>query len=429
MRIEASGYRPAESRVFTNDEGSVRLDFKLTKGADVTGAVLNPDGRPATGAAAVLALGGQTAYIFNGQEIRNQGCEQATTGLGGTFSFPPQSGPFKLVVFSADGYTETDQDVLAKSTTVKLQSWARIAGQLKIGNKPAAGEQVVVVPSNDIPYDPKQPRVYHQIETKTDPEGKFAFDRVPPGNGISVSRELLQPTGGGSFMGSYSETQKLDLLPGQSVQLALGGMGRPITGHIMIPPDLAAGQNWVFGAPCQIMTKIAMHLPPAMPDEIKNGTVEQQRTWRAAFFKSDAGKAYLAAQRKAQEHIHVFPLQFAQDGSFHADNVPAGTYTLSVSIARKNGDSTCGPGEPIANGSAEFTVPEMPGGRSDDPLNIPPVSMQTIRTVSVGDPAPDFSVKTLAGATLNLSAPPRQICIARFLGHLVWPLPPGNPQR
>jgi thiol-disulfide isomerase/thioredoxin len=401
VRIEASGYQPAESRVFTADEGSVALEFKLAKGADVMATVLTLGGKAAAGATAVLALGGQPAYLYNCREVRDQGCQQATTGPDGKFSFPPQIGPFKLVVFSADGYAETDQDALSNSSSIKLQAWGRIEGTLKIGNKPGVDEQIVVLPMES-PYDPKQPRVYHQIETKSDASGKFAFDRVPPGKQISVSREVMQPTGGGGFFGTYTGTQKLDVAPGQSAEVALGGMGRPVIGHVVIPPELAA-QNWVFGMSCRIMTKMVIPPIPAMPDEIKNGTIEQQRAWRMGFLGSDAGKAYLAATQKAREQYRAYPLQISQDGAFHTDDVPAGTYTLTVDIARKPGDSTSGSGESIADGGAEFTVPEMPGGRSDEPLEIPTVSMQLIRTLNVGDSAPDFSVKTLAANNLKLS--------------------------
>jgi peroxiredoxin len=172
---------------------------------------------------------------------------------------------------------------------------------------------------------------------------------------------------------------------------------------VVIPSELAVAQNWGFGVSCRIMTKEIMPQFPAMPDEIKNAPIERQKTWRKDFLKSDAGKAYRAAVENAQKKMHTYPLQISQDGTFHADGVAAGTYTLSVDIARKSGDSTCGSGDSIAAGSAEFTVPEMPGGRSDEPLEIPPVSMQIIKTVNVGDAAPDFSAKTLDGRDLKLA--------------------------
>jgi thiol-disulfide isomerase/thioredoxin len=402
VRIEAPGYQPAESRVFTEDEGTVALEFKMKKGADVKATVLRPDGRPAADATAVLALGGQTAYIINCRDINGQGCQQETTGRDGKLDFVPQTGPFKIVIFSADGYAETDREALAKSDTVTLQAWGEIAGVLKVGNKPGAGEQMVVL-TKDAEYDAAQPRVFHQIDTKTDVNGKFVFDRVPPGDGVTVAREVMQRTIGGGALGNFTATQKLDMAAGESVQVSLGGMGREVIGHVIIPTELASQENWGFGYSREIRSKSVMPQFPGMPDAVRNGTLEERRKWEVDFYKSDAGKAFVAAEQKAQEAIRTYPLQISQDGVFHADDVAAGTYTLTVDIATKTGASTCGPGDTIATGTAEFTVPDMPGGRSDVPLEIPAVPMQMLKTVNVGDAAPDISVKTLAGNDLKLS--------------------------
>jgi thiol-disulfide isomerase/thioredoxin len=402
IRIEAAGYQPAESRIFTADEGEVTLEFKLAKGVELTATVLKPDGKPAAGATAVLALGGQNAYLLNCTEVRDQGCQQAKSGMDGKLAFPPQTGAFKIVIFGEEGYAETDQVALAKSPIVQLHAWGKIEGVLKIGNKTAANEQIAVM-INESRFDPKLPRVYHQIETKTSADGKFGFDRVPPGAEISVAREVFRPTGGGGSIGSYSVVQKVDVEPGQTVAVSLGGTGRGVIGRVLIPPAIAAAKNWVFGMNCSIDRKLNLPKLPEMPDAVKNGGPEQQSAWRAAFFKTDAGKAYRDATQKAYAGVRMYPVQMNQDGDFHADDVPAGTYTLNVELAQKNGDSTCGPGESIATASTEFTIPEMPGGRSDERLQLGSIPMEPVKHVAVGKMAPEFSVKTLSGSDLKLS--------------------------
>ena len=67
--------------------------------------------------------------------------------------------------------------------------------------------------------------------------------------------------------------------------------------------------------------------------------------------------------------LHVsFPLK--ADGSFCAEDIPAGRYTLHITI---NG-SVATRGNPydkaIGYYRHEFTVPEMTGGRSDKPLDL-----------------------------------------------------------
>ena len=85
------------------------------------------------------------------------------------------------------------------------------------------------------------------------------------------------------------------------------------------------------------------------------------------------------------------------------EDVEPGTYTVSTAIAQPPVGSTCGWGDAIKSASAEFTVPEMPGGRSDEPLELPSIPFKEDKNVKVGDVAPAFSVKTLDGKDLKLA--------------------------
>jgi len=62
----------------------------------------------------------------------------------------------------------------------------------------------------------------------------------------------------------------------------------------------------------------------------------------------------------------MFPLRFAPDGSFRIEDVPAGTYWLRLRV----------PGLPNNTFVKEVVVPEMPGGRSDLPLDLGVVTVK-----------------------------------------------------
>jgi thiol-disulfide isomerase/thioredoxin len=339
---------------------------------------------------------------MNSTTVYQGGAAQAKTGADGKVEFPAQSGPYLIVVINDAGYASADQDAIAKSNRITLAPWARIDGTLKIGSRLAANEQIVVSPTDER-YEPNKPRIMNQIQTQTDGQGHFAFDRIPPG-AVSVAREVEQATGGGSFMGSYTQMQKLTLAPGQLAHVQLGGMGRSVAGHVSIPPELTSQQGWYFGFGTQAMTSIDMPAQPTLPDDVKNGTAEQKQKWYRDFMLGDAGKAYVAAMQKANESRRQYPVEISSDGAFRIEDVPAGTYQLSFNVQRKSGPSMCAAsGDPIATGSAQFTVPPMPGGRSDEPLDLPNVKLDMLKTVSIGDAAPGFSVKTMDGKPLKLS--------------------------
>jgi peroxiredoxin len=51
----------------------------------------------------------------------------------------------------------------------------------------------------------------------------------------------------------------------------------------------------------------------------------------------------------------------------------------------------------------QFTVPEMPGGRSDQPLDLGEIEVILNDELKPGDRAPDFEVGMLSGETIRLS--------------------------
>ena len=55
--------------------------------------------------------------------------------------------------------------------------------------------------------------------------------------------------------------------------------------------------------------------------------------------------------------------RMARDGSFRLDNVPAGTWGLEAEVLR-NGDQM------ICVAERTFEIPEIPGGRADEPLDL-----------------------------------------------------------
>jgi hypothetical protein len=66
-----------------------------------------------------------------------------------------------------------------------------------------------------------------------------------------------------------------------------------------------------------------------------------------------------------------------QDGSFRIEDMPAGKYMLSVQLFKPADDGERrGFGTPLANLTYQFSVPEIHGGRSDQPLDLGTVALQ-----------------------------------------------------
>ncbi len=141
-------------------------------------------------------------------------------------------------------------------------------------------------------------------------------------------------------------------------------------------------------------------MPPAMRD----ASLVEREQWYEHFVTTDAGKKYLSDQwERMLTADKTYPVAMSPDGTFRIEDVPAGTYTVYIDVRGETSHDHPA-GKVIARGQADFTVPEIPGGRSDRPLRIATVPIKVLPHVpSVGEMAPDFSVKTLAGKPLSLS--------------------------
>ena len=349
VRVEARGYYAGDSRVFTADERDVTLAIKLKPGKDLIAMVVDPDGKPAVGAIGVLATPGQNVNIFEGSNNQSNYNNQSIAGPDGRVRFGPQDGAFRLAAYDDKGYAEIDSKQFSDSKPLKLQAWARIEGKLMIGSKPGAHQQMYVQVNPNRVFEMNAIMIFHQISPMTDGNGEFLAPEVPPG-AVSVSREIVHqvPGGNGAFW-MQTQTQSLNLAPGQTVHLTLGGQGRAVLGRVELPPELIARHDWTFGSQCMATSQESAADAPNAKAAVKNWLNE-------VLDRGPAPKPPVS-----------YPLEF--DGNnFRIDDVAAGTYQIMVLIGQGDWGNI-----PLATGVATFTIPPMPGGRSDTPLELPAV--------------------------------------------------------
>jgi hypothetical protein len=369
LKAEARGYAPLISREFGVDEGKRTLDFALKKGIDICGQVRLPDGNLATGAEVFLVTPGSSFRVQNGRAPRHTNAAKQETGADGRYSFPMQTGDWRLVALHDGGYVEMDGATHAKSPGLALLPWARVEGTCHIGKSPANGRnmQIQLLPSERS----AKVRIYHEQEATTDGLGSFVFPRVPPGKGVVGIRTAL-----GAHSSTITRGQECEFVSGKTLRLAFGGKGRPVTGQLAVPQGATGKMDWamVRGSlraarqPAEANPLLAMaKLPPA----------ERAKRWRE-WLKSKAGKAFVERQRWAsssqpQPELKQYAVSVQADGTFRAEDIPAGLYALSFRLGNTRGN----PLRPGGGGRLRhrFTVPEMTGDRSDGPLDLGPITV------------------------------------------------------
>jgi hypothetical protein len=161
-------------------------------------------------------------------------------------------------------------------------------------------------------------------------KGHFVFDRVRPGKG-SLSRMIRLPQPGGMVIGTSGLSVSIELAPGQTLHKDLGGTGRRVIGRLMLADDTRQGFDFMGNV------IRANHVPPP-------------GIYRGA-------------------PLAPYQAKIEQDGSFGFDDLPAGDYHLTANVS-PDGEMSHGRSPLAGRLDHRFSVPEMPGGRSDQPLDL-----------------------------------------------------------
>jgi hypothetical protein len=339
IRIEADGYKPADSRPIRSDEGDVTIDFELEKGQGPRGVVFLPDGKPAMGAEVILCTPSYGVYIQNGRQ-RYDG-QYVKTKEDGQFSFPDQTDVYAIVVLHDEGYVEVTEDELTESSELKLQPWARVEGKLIIGKEPGAHEEM------RLRFDRRETqnglRFYYACNTSTDDKGNFVFERIVPGN-VMVYHEIKvgQAT-------HFSHGLPLEIKAGETHRITIGGTGRPVIGKILIPDYFKSTFDWRY-------TNYGLRI------------------------------------NNSKGPYNQLGLKIEEDGTFRIEDVPAGDYTLHFNAYVPSAVPRSFGGETIAFLNRNFNVPEIPSGRSDEPLDLGILELDVIRK---SDYAPSLAGRSL----------------------------------
>jgi peroxiredoxin len=396
--------------------------------ATLAGVVTSDDGQPVARATVVLVRPGTRLRIADGKiapdfgPTGNKNLTRATTDSAGHFKLSGVQPPYVIVALHDKGYAEILSDQVTNDFPIRLQPWARIEGQIFIGNKPAANETVMyqgralqrdsekiklptvrvddpsalvqLIDSQRTPPDPTDQaakfadlvRAQQEVQTvlgklgilpphfdfgllskKADANGKFVFEHVVPGRS-SVSRGITTNTGKLIITGTSHELL-LDLSWGETAQVVLGGMGRAVVGRFDVPPVDGKQFDWTAQQRVIISSRPAQNLPLGQGTHFDGAT--------------------------------------DNSGNFRVDDVLPGNYQLFLllwpadRLVANNIESS----EPVGELTFDFTVPELPDGvkYSAEPVDLGALKPKMFGGAVVGDMAPDFKLKALDGSEVTLA--------------------------
>ena len=171
-------------------------------------------------------------------------------------------------------------------------------------------------------------------------------------------RELLQTYAKNRSDAAFAELVRrqcvhLQTEPGETTHVRIGGTGQPVIWRLVAPPGFETQMDWVALAP-----RITSLIPQSKyPAQWGSMTQDEKNQW------------FLTENRS-------YPMAISADGTFRVEDVPSGTYDVQIALS-----------DSLTNGASvlrhilrrEFAVPELPNGRSDEPLDLGDFELQPIQ--------------------------------------------------
>ena len=327
----------------------------------MSGTVVSPSGQPVEGAEVIVATAEKPAWPNVPAAEREQakhGAIAATTDAAGRFTVDLPAGPALLsIAHPILGYAELKPASLGNNSQVKLEPWCRIEGVFKVGAKPApAGTKVTL---GSIGATSNAPRVYYGYSTTTDEQGRYALDRAPAG----LNQLKTKASEKASTLDQYVRAE-----PDKPARFDVGGKGRPVVGKLVLGAHLDT-KNLNPATEASVRLYSNSHLRRNVPwpkqptDAGGGGSTPEEREETAREWRKTP-EAF--EQWKDQYRANV---EFADDGSFRFEDVPAGKYTLTLTIYQQSGL--------IGVLRPEVEIPETPALPTDEPLNLGELKIAT----------------------------------------------------
>jgi beta-lactamase regulating signal transducer with metallopeptidase domain/protocatechuate 3,4-dioxygenase beta subunit len=352
VRIEAEGYRVAVSREIKSTEGTVQIDFELTKAEDIAATVLTPENQPAAGAKVALGIVGSQISVANGTiDDGSTYAARSDTDSAGRFRFSSPEGDYQLVITHPSGFAYLKSDEQELPGKISLTAWARVEGTFRVASKPVANVPITINTRIIHSYGNDVPSIFTHHDVTTGADGRFVFERVFPGK-ARIGRRIMLTVENGATDVTSSAMVHAEFPAGKTTSIDLGGSGRPVIGKLAGPAGHKEKVLWNFA-----LVDVQLNLPgPPPPDGIENNP-ERRKAWQAA--------------RQAYEELRTespaFSASVARDGSFRIDDMPPGDYVLMVHFSQHRAGH-------LSN--HRFSVPPTDARQAGQPLDLGTLALE-----------------------------------------------------
>jgi thiol-disulfide isomerase/thioredoxin len=215
-----------------------------------------------------------------------------------------------------------------------------------------------------------------------DEQGRFVAPFAPAGDvRVSIKRE-----------GDWCTGVLVDVKAGATVRAEVGGTGRAVIARIVAPEGGAPDADHIANSTFAVDNDLRP--VPYPKDVLKNQ--DKDNAWLKQWWDSPEGRAY-----RRDNWFNIMSRKLQPDGTIRVDDVPPGSYRLRLTY-RADPFSGFNPSADALVATKQFNIPAVPGGRSDEPLDLGELRPAPKAVLKVGDAAPAFDVESLAGGRIKL---------------------------
>ena len=340
---------------------------------------LLPDGTVA--AAAVVWVGSEKNPMLNCFQPNNYypfGMQKIHCDASGKFTLPATADDTLVIVTHPSGLLQTTAGVVRQTGRARLQPFGRVEGVLLSEGKPKPRANVSIQRFHErLGLD----MTYSAV---SDEDGRFTFTNLMAGE-YNLYRSFFprrQPDG--EFEVSSSHQKYISITSGETVKIKWGGDGRSVLGQAA-PENPALTVDWLNDSHSLVLVH-----PSAATSVTK-------------FVRDSWGLGTSAAERlnEARE-ARSYHLEFEEDGSFRAEDVPPGNYELRIKVTKPvpGPDPYLHEGEVLGSLVQTVTITE---GKEPYDLGQRIVSVKGEPTGAMALPM-NASLTTLEGQTLQLAS-------------------------
>lgn len=373
LMIEAEGYESWTSEPLPPRNHHETFAVRLKRASEkpeptpepttVAGRVLAPDGKSDSGVPVQLTFPPSASKTAADTVPTRWTQLKAVTDEGGRFEFeyPPfPDAEGGLQVECDAGYGIASLVDVRRGEPIRLRGWARLEVVVLSGAEPKAFERIRFE-SQGYPRLAFGFSGRHEYAT-TDEKGVAVFERVPEGKG-TVNTSVVRELKGGGGVGTDLQMLNVELKSGETKRVQLGGVGRPVIGRIVLPPD------------------------PPMPH---------------AWERSGFGMISSSKVEYGDPAYRRFGFQVSSDGTLRVEDVPAGTYELSIRLQGDLGDEAGLPGPYVGNVEfGPFDVEATDAEADAEPRDLGTIRGEWIDYLKAGDVLPPFAVRGVDGRAVS----------------------------